>query len=299
MSLYSLDETFRSQITETLDDKGRSTSTASRQFAAFVSATTDGDFAVRYGTGSSDGNTTPRVRDAHPDYYILRAESVSIVKVAPLKFDVTVNYKSPAYRDGADVPWNQPTEIEYFGNSVDAEVDEDVNGNPIVTAAGEKIEGITRTFTDMGIRLAKNFISFEPAAFYLYSDKVNSDTFAGFPPGTLKVQNIGAKEQWFEGQTPYVAVTCEIMARQPYRTTNAKAWWSRVRHEGYYCWNSGGTTVGKAIDNQTKSPSDRPVLLDVNGKQIDMDLYTPPTAPPAVWLEWELYETISFSSMGF
>jgi len=299
MSLYSLDEVFSSDVSESLDDKGRTTSTASRKFLAACSSPTDGDFDVRYGTGSNDGNSTPRPRDVHPQYYMLRVESVSIVKVSPLTYNVTVNYKSPAYRDGVDVPWNQPTEIEVSGADFSAEVDEDINGNPIVTVAGEKIEGISRDFSDMVVTLSRNFLSFDYWTFFAYANKVNSDTFLGFPPGTLKTGSPRAKQAWFDDAIPYAEVSISIVARLPYRTTAARAWWSRVRHEGYYCWNPSGTKVGKAVDELTHYPVDRPALLDANGKQIQMSLYTPPTAPPAIWLEWELYDTISFSSMGF
>jgi hypothetical protein len=162
-----------------------------------------------------------------------------------------------------------------------------------VTACGEPVMGITRPISDLGIRLQKNFASFDPASFYTFIDCVNSDTFIGFPPGTLRIANIGADEQFYTDENgnsiPFWSVQVEIHARKPYRTTPDKAWWKRYRHEGFYV-KSGSQNV-RAVDGN-KEPVSQPVQLDEDGNKLA-------DQTQSTWVQRQVFAPVSFASMGF
>jgi hypothetical protein len=223
-----------------------------------------------------------------------------------LHFEVAVSYESPPYKEPDENgqeqgPLAQPTQINYFSITSEEAIEDDITGKPIVTKNGEPIEGLTRPISDLGIRLQKNFASFDPATFYLYSDCVNSDTFLGFPPGTLRIASIQADEQFYtdeEGnEIIYFSIQVEIHARKPYQVPAAKSWYKRVRHEGYYIKESNSSNKSvRALDNEGM-PVSKPVLLDDECFQLPMPANA--LTVTADYLLFEVFEQISFASMGF
>jgi hypothetical protein len=218
---------------------------------------------------------------------LLYCDGVTGTRKTPLHWEVTASYVSPPYRDPSD-PTTQRTEIDTFTITSEEPVDEDISGKPIATVNGEPIYGVTKPVSDLGIKLSKKFRFFDQATFYAYIDCVNSDTFLGFPPGVLRVTNISASDEWID-ETPYAAVTVEIQARKPYRTTPEKAWYKRVRHEGFYIKKNG--KIQRAKDELGK-PKVEPVMLNADGTE-------KPNQSDAHWLEFQIFQTINFASMGF
>ena len=291
MAIAYIDVTFNSGVSTQVDDKGWITATARREYNVFTTTPQDNDSLIRLSA------SLPKEKSRHPYYIYLFCDSVDIQRQGPRNFVYSANYKSAPYKDpdNPQSPLNEPTQISYFTISSEGACEEDIDGNPITTKCGELVYGITRPYSDLGIRLTKNFITFDPPSFYLFINAVNQDTFLGFPPGTLWIANIGADEQFFD-DVPYWKVTVEIQARKPYRTTNDKAWYVRFRHQGYRAFQQIGSQVVVAKVLHQGEPVTSPVLLDEDGYQIPDN---PNSEPTAVWLEKKIYESKNFADMGF
>jgi hypothetical protein len=300
MAVIYVDELFSSGIATATDEKGLITATATRNFNAFVNNPADNEGIVKFSP------LIPADKSPHPYFHGLRCNNVSVQRRGALHFEVAVSYESPPYKEPDENgqeqgPLAQPTQINYFSITSEEAIEDDITGKPIVTKNGEPIEGLTRPISDLGIRLQKNFASFDPATFYLYSDCVNSDTFLGFPPGTLRIASIQADEQFYtdeEGnEIIYFNIQVEIHARKPYQVPAAKSWYKRVRHEGYYIKESNSSNKSvRALDNEGM-PVSKPVLLDDEGFQLPMPANA--LTVTADYLLFEVFEQISFASMGF
>lgn len=290
MPIIYFDQTFSTGVKTSVDDKGWTTATAQIKWNAFAQNPDDTELTVRLDP------RCPVEKMRHPLFSGLYCNGVDVIRSGPLKFEVTADFNSPPFKEQngeQQGPLAQPTQINFFSITSQEEIDEDFNGQPIVTACGEPILGITRPISDVGIRLQKNFASFDPGSFYTYIDCVNSDTYIGFSPGVLRIASIGADEQFFTDEDgndlPYWSIQVEIHARKPYRTTNAKAWWARYRHEGFYV--KSGNNVVRAVDDN-KEPVSQPVQLAVNGTKLA-------DQTQATWVERQIFATVSFASMGF
>jgi hypothetical protein len=300
MAVIYVDELFSSGIATATDEKGLITATATRNFNAFVNNPADNEGIVKFSP------LIPADKSPHPYFHGLRCNNVNVQRRGALHFEVAVSYESPPYKEPDENgqeqgPLAQPTQINYFSITSEEAIEDDITGKPIVTKNGEPIEGLTRPISDLGIRLQKNFASFDPATFYLYSDCVNSDTFLGFPPGTLRIASIQADEQFYtdeEGnEIIYFSIQVEIHARKPYQVPAAKSWYKRVRHEGYYIKESNSSNKPvRALDNEGM-PVSKPVLLDDEGFQLPIPANA--LTVTADYLLFEVFEQISFASMGF
>jgi hypothetical protein len=300
-----VDLQFSSGVKTSVDAKGWTTATAQLRFKAFTDTPEDNEGIVR-----GDARV-PYEKSRHPYFRQLRCTGIDISRQGPLHFDVSADYASMPYKEGdendvAQSPLTQPTIISYFTITSEEPIEDDIEGNAIATVNGEPIEGITRPISDLGVRLQKNFGTFDPASFYLYIDSVNSDTFLGFPPGTLRIANISADEQFYtdqdDNEVPFWSVSVEIHARKPYQCETSEAWYKRVRHEGYWVLNTdpfgGSSLIGpaRAVDQQG-NPSPKPVLLADNGTALPIPEGS--LSIEAKYLLFPVFEDISFSSLGF
>jgi hypothetical protein len=290
MAVTYFDQTFSSGVKTSVDDKGWTTATAQIKWNAFVSTPSDTELTVRLDP------RCPRERLRHPLFGGLYCNGVDVSRRGPVHFEVTADFTSPQYKEAngeQQGPLAQPTQVSFFTITSEEEIDEDFSGYPIVTACGEPVMGITRPISDLGVRLQKNFASFDPASFYTFIDCVNSDTFIGFSPGVLRIASISADEQFFTDSNgnsiPFWSVQVEIHARKPYRTTAAKSWWKRYRHEGFYI-KSGNKIVRATDDN--KEPVSQPVQLAANGTKLS-------DQTQSTWVERQVFAPVNFASMGF
>ena len=302
MAVQHVDLLFSSGVKTTVDERGWTTASAQLRFNAFCNDIADNEGIVR---GSP---LIPYEKSRHPYFRQLRCLGIDVSRRGPLHYEVTADYQSMPYKegdaDGTQTPLSQPTVISYFTITSEEPIEDDIEGNAIATANGELIEGITRPISDLGVRLQKNFGTFDPSSFYTFIDCTNSDTFLGFPPGTLRIANIGADEQFYTdedgNEIPFWSVSVEIHARKPYRVTAAEAWYKRVRHEGYWVktadpFSSGFLYVRGKDDSGL--PSNKPVLLNEDGTQKikPKDALT----VEAHHLRFRVFEDVSFASMGF
>lgn len=286
MPTFTTNETTQQDWRSQMDDEGFLTGTVVRTFDVSASSVAT---VMEVRAFSS----LPRENDAHPESMVLRCNNVNIVRVSPIYFTATASYDSPKRRSGEedDPPYELAAEIRFSTTSSDEAIDEDVDGNPIaIPNTREAIEGLTRPISDLTVTITKNFAAFDPSTFYVFIDTVNQDTFLGFPPGSAKVNGIEATLQ-VKDNFPYWAVTVTIQFRKPYRTTADKAWWKRVKCQGYYYYDAAKDPVYVRCTDGDKGYATTPQLLTATGTVL-------PEGDDAVWLEFQIFESSNFASMG-
>jgi hypothetical protein len=237
----------------------------------------------------------PRIGDFFPGLIYVYCDSIELSRVSPIMSVVAVSYKGEIGPDGdQDSPLNAPPEISWSDTETDEPTDEDIEGKPIVTANGEPIDGVTMKIADNIVTIKRNFLTFNPYVTGLYRHSVSSDTFLGYPPGTARLIRYNAKNAFYNDNQSYWEVTGSIQFRLGIRTSDDKAWYKRVRHEGFYVketdpFNSSQIVV-QARDGNGK-PVTRPVLLKADG--------TRETNPDnAHWLEFQVYRSLPYNSLG-
>ena len=241
-------------------------------------------------------------------------KSVNISQVGPISYDAEAGYETIPFNpdenpDGE--PELETPKIFYSSVQSELETDVDASGNPIQTATGELYQGMTRTVSDAQITIKRKYNSFSPYAFYAYENKVNADVFmSSFPAGVIRVMKI-EPTPIIEATRSYWDVSIVLQARLPLAAgvTYERAWWTRVRHEGFYCFEeipqgtdpeTYKTKKVKARDANGELVS-QPVPLSVTGHR----LFKPETNPPEIddtqppnYLFFEHYPPINFSLMN-
>lgn len=251
-----------------------------------VGAATDTSLDVRTATG------VPALGDQKGSEY-LWVTNVSVQRISPVYWRVVVSYKSFALdpEDPTNNPLLAPAKVKWQTFKTEGEIDEDFDGNAIVTTAGEPVRGIRRPFADIAAVITQAFSAFNPFVFYQYIDHVNSDTFLGFPPGTGKVDDVSADPQKLEISSTtleYYNVAVKVLFRNPIRTTPDKAWYIRRVEKGNYVLNASNELVPALVAGEQAAA---PVYLDANGRQTDEN--------GAIWSEDKIFGSIAFSGMGF
>lgn len=221
-------------------------------------------------------------------------ESTPVRRESPLTFLVTINFSAASFSfdpaDPAADPGNpllEPTRIRYLTRKEALEVDEDINGQAMVTANNEPITGIRREFRDLGVSLEKNFATFDPFLFYVFAGAVSTTPFHGFPAGEAFCDDLNA-EVVSTTSFNYVRVSAVVLFREPIRTTSERAWWDRVRHEGYLVRPAAGQPAVRATDGDGEYKASK-TLLQANGTETNA----------AEWLEFENVKTADLNAMGF
>jgi len=238
----------------------------------------------------------PQTGDFHPQLVWLICKRKNPKRITPIYWVIEVTYEGEIGPNGPqDSPLNDPPEIGWSKVDSDEPIDEDVDGNPIATACGEKFDGITMTISDLVLTVKRNYLGIDLNATYQYLHSVNSDTFAGFAPGTGHMTAFSANHVIAEEIGGYWEVTASVTFRYPWRTTPERAWWKRVKHEGYYCKQTvdGVDKVIRCVD-KSKEPVTRPVPLDENGFQLE----DPTDETAIVWKEFQVYNDLSYNALG-
>lgn len=239
----------------------------------------------------SNGTGFPKLNDLYPGSVQIRVTSVSPRQVSPIFWIVEITYEGNFGPQGiTESPLNEPPIIKWGKIESDEPIDEDRDGKPIVTVNNEPIEGVTKKISDLTVQIQRNFAAINLPATYKYLNSVNSDNFLGFSPGVVRLTEFGAGEVFAESIGGYWQVNAGFQVRWPYRTTAQKAWYARVRHEGFLEKNTEGKIV-PAMDDDNLQQVTKPVLLKLDGtRERNRD--------NAVWLEFPLYDPLPYSLLG-
>lgn len=235
--------------------------------------------------------------DAFSDQFAYAfADNFSLERQSLILWQLTIDYTGElGPSENEDNPLFAPPRIDWDDVETEEEVDEDWNGQPIQTVNGEPIEGVKTLLPDQTVTIKRNMLLFNPYTQARYRRSVNSDAFLGWPPGTAKLMKLSASNV-ITPQLAYWEVTGQIRFRYPYRTTNERAWYKRVRHQGYYkkvTLSNDETIIVRALKGG--EPVTRPVLLDAQGFEL--------TSPDggeieAHWLEFQLYDSLPYGALG-
>lgn len=236
----------------------------------------------------------PRIGDVYPGRQFIFCENIAFESVSPILTIAIADYSGEIGPGGEqDSPLNTPPEISWSDVETDEPTDEDFNGQPIVNVNGEPIEGVTQKIADNVVTIKRNFLTFNPYGTAAYRHSVSSDTFLGYPPGTARLIRYNARQLYVQDDS-YWEVTASIQFRLGIRTTDDRAWWKRVRNEGYYEKVTDAFTsdliLVQATDDNGK-PMTRPVLLKSDGTR-----ETDPTQ--AHWLEFQVYDSLPYNALG-
>ena len=228
----------------------------------------------------------PAAGSSFPDFPYCYAEKARLNQVSPVYWVVTVNYKGEA-GPNLNNPLLAPPDIDWDDVETEEEIDQDFDGRPIVTANFEPIEGVKCPIADQTLTVTRNMACFSPHAQARDRRATNSDTFQGWPPGTARLMKLRAKNVR-DKDFGYWKVTGVIQFRYPYRTTPAKAWFARIRHEGHYVRESN--RIWRALDERGE-PMTRKVLLKQDGtRELNPD--------NAYWLEIKRFDSLPFMALG-
>lgn len=229
----------------------------------------------------------PQLHASHPGNIYLFVANVDPVRVSPILFTTTVTYKTLSTA-GDGNPLNEPAVISYRTIKEIGEIDEDIHGNPLVTANGEKIKGVTRPFSNLVAIVKKNVATFNRQNFDNYIDHIDNSGFLGSTPGTAVLDDVNADPFEFSGFTFYTMVSV-VKFRKPVRTTAARAWWFRTLHEGFIVKNDSGELVLAKDENGELESS--PVRLKPDGTRETSNT-------TGHYLEFETLPTVNLTTSG-
>lgn len=243
-----------------------------------VVCTVDTDIkTIRQATG------VPQHGDAHPTETGTYVESVQPEQVSPILWIVTVGYVGIELDAGdIDVDWTDTVTSE--------PIDRDFDGNAILTANGEQVEGLTVDIPDQVVVIRRKFTSINTYAIAAYRRSTNSDEFLGWPPGTARLVGFQAKNRFkFGAPLELWDVTARIQFRDAFMGATAEqAWYKRWRHEGIYVKVDG--VIQRARDPLGQETT-RPVLLKADGTQET-------NAAAALFKYTKVFGSLAYSGLG-
>jgi hypothetical protein len=238
----------------------------------------------------------PKVGDRYGSTYLV-VKSQNAQRVSPIFSMVTISYEGEigvsgeGQPDPNQTPINNPPVIDWSDESSTEQVAEDLDGKTVATFNGESLGALDIEIADPVLVVTKNFSNYSPHLIHAYRRAVNSDTFAGFPPGTARMVGASAKLM-NTANNLYWQVTGRFKFRYPYNTTPDKAWYKRVLHEGFQVRNSDALSdVSHALDKE-KNRVVKPVYLTATGRRVE-------DGDDPHWLEFRIYDSLPFNALGF
>jgi hypothetical protein len=241
----------------------------------------------------------PIVGDSLPNVPLCICRRLRPVQVSPIMAMIVAEYSGEVGPSGVTntTPIDNPIVVNWASSITDEPIDEDINGSPIVTANNEPIDGLSERFPDAVCTIQRNFANINVLALEQFLRSTNSDAFAppgtsAWPAGTVRFMGYTANQVFGAAQsTGYWSVTGEFHCRYPYNTTAEKAWWKRVRHEGFLVREVADGDIFHGSDDRGELLS-RPVLLQADG--------TVETDPESAhFLEFETVFSLPYADLGF
>jgi len=255
-------------------------------------ATTDNDegsYAV------ADASGLPSLGNAHPEDPVSLCVDVEArpVNGEPSIWLVTCKYTNDLPNDTIDDddPMSVRPKASWGFEDHSRFVDKDRDDDPILNTAGDRYDDPIELVDSFPVlTIVRNRLTFSATQAYNYNNSVNSDTFRGAAPGTLRVR-MTASEEW-KGDAAYWAVTYVFRY-------NPNGWQPKVLEAGLYQKVSGSRIpcYVKGENPYDSEPVSVPVPLDANGAQIDPTTLTD-NPPPTVYTTWNVLPELPYNSLG-
>ena len=275
-SVYDVKVGVATSSTSTADDEGKITRTHVVPYTITLDDGTNDTTETVERAAQLQGDL-PSEHDTHPLNNSLRVTSINTTQKSVIYYESKVTYSTKPFRQGQenDSALQFAAELEYFSATELKRVDDDFDGNPLENNETREQFSMEVEQVDLGVTIKKNMLVFNGVSIYLFTNKVNSDTFLGFPPGTAKIHSIQANTA-VEDDVTYYEVTVQILFRQARANQSPEfAWYQRIKHEGYYAMFNGNKAriyqKNAAPYDLTDDPTDataitQPVLLKENGE---------------------------------
>ena len=239
----------------------------------------------------------PLVNELYPGTSFVILRKLTPSRISPILVMMIAEYSGEIGPSGiGSSPISNAVIISWRNATVEEAIDEDFDGNPIVTVNGEPIEGISERISDQVATIERNFVSINIPAVSAYLRSTNSDSFLGFAAGTGRLMDYTATNVIQDGSAGFWKVTATIQFRYPFRTTPAKAWYKRVRHEGQLFRLTPGGKLFNATVEGNKTPSTKPVLLAADGTRLPIPADA--TTVVAHWLEFKTLGSLPYNALG-
>lgn len=224
--------------------------------------------------------------DAHPEFDAVYCTDISCQNDGdPLHYKVEFTYGLVKPEDRQPMPWQRADKFSFAGSTTTGPAIVHYNegfNTPkfILNSAGDPLEGAEKEQSEWRIQISGNRQTFNYAQAMAYVNSVNSDTWSGAPPGTVKCQSIsGTKEveQANGAEVSYWSVTTELAYR-------VEGWTLKLWDVGYQEIVSGKRR--KILDKLNEPVAD-PVALS-NG------VAKSPGQPPDM-LTFKVYKELPFN----
>ena len=224
--------------------------------------------------------------DAHPEFPAVYVTDIATQNDGdPLHYKIEFTYDLIKPEDRQPLPWQRADKFTFSGSTTTGPAIVHYNqgfSNPkfILNTAGDPLEGAERENAEWRIQIQGNRQSFNYGQAMGYVNAVNSDSWSGAAPGTLKCQSISGTrevEQVNNAEVAYWQVTVELAYR-------AEGWTLKLWDVGYNELSGGKR---KKILDKLNEPVSEPVALS-NG------VAKTPGQPPDM-LSFKVYREMPFN----
>lgn len=213
-------------------------------------------------------NRVARWGERYGGHEWLICRSVVPRRLGPDVYEVIAGYnlESPAGfandPTGEQGPLGRPSDIRWDFVTSSEQIDEDVDGKPIVNAAGERFDPPPAAeYADPRLTVTRYERDFSAATAISYSGRwgvLNEDPFMGALPGQALMKPIVGTRR-VDGEAVYWAVTYVVVFREGLPASAdglsggpKRAWWIRLLNQGYTQvlghYGDGGTYPGGNLD---------------------------------------------------
>lgn len=258
-----------------------------RKYKVQSSIKTEDPLSVVSAVDPVTGVAIPAVLAAFPtDPFALVQERKATQTTDLFFWDVDVSYSSVFDQNPAsqnENPLLRPALWSFSGEKAEKAVREDLDGEPINNSAGVPIDPpVLLEHSIPIISISVNKATFNKDAPALYQDCVNSDTWFGYAPHTVKIRTLEANEVW-ENNLLYFQVKWVLAVKWD-------LWYpTRILDQGYHeLLPSGEHRLIR--EKFTGAPLPSPSLLDGNGMKL-------PSGNPAEYIEYFLNREVAFTGV--
>ena len=226
----------------------------------------------------------------HPEFPSIYCTDISATNDGdPLHYKVEFTYDLVKPEDRHLLPWERDPKFSFSGGVTTGPAIVHYNNgfsNPkfIVNSAGDPLEGAQKEQAEWRIQIQLNVQTFDYGKAMNYVNAVNSDSWSGAAPGTLKCQSISGQreiEQIDQGgskvDVPYWSVTADLAYR-------VEGWDLKLWDVGFNEIVSGGRR--KILDKLNEPVSDPVALSGGVAKS--------PGQPPDM-LTFKVYKSAAFT----
>jgi hypothetical protein len=302
MSILNIKRKIESSTTDNWPLTSMASQERTVEYSVLVTDTTDTEDTILASP------ITPQLRSPHPDGLIARATRRQLRRVAPYLYDLEVGYEAfsmvgDVSQGGGGNPLSVPPKIRFTSTAAEYEIDVDIEGNAIIMRTGEEFNPKPKeTVYDPVIEITRNVAWVNPFVMATYRNATNSDTWYGMPPGTLRIAGLDADSVGEEGDDfIYWTVHGSIQCRLAHPgSTDDKAWWLRMRAQGYivnltddqgeyiavHAWDKEGNKVSKPVLHN----KDTGAAIVATGTQSLNTL--------AQWYEFQTKRSLPFADLG-